>query len=295
MLLADDVAELRIGRKGRRLIKDGFAHRGLHGIACLVVAQIEVPAYFRICHVPKAGRTESAVGEERRKCDQGEMVRGKHIERIPQKLVGPCPEVVEPPVPLENFCNFGNGEEVWGFLFNRVESHRHDGIGGINDNELLAHVPVFPPFAGVDPSKEERRGVAVEIEVDEAPVLFDVLLAHIAQEVALAAAGLPKNDHMPHALAARERQPGRFHRQCAGPSVHAYHLVAHGRYIRNCTSLSGIKSRLKFDSERRGSWIGRFEAIEGAQFAGDFRSLSRNGPSHWRRPVDQFDASNGEG
>lgn len=69
---------------------------------------------------------------------------------------------------------------------------------------LSRQVAMLAPFAGVDRPQEKRRGIAVQVEVDETAIFLDVLLAHGAQEVALAAAGLADHDHMPHALTACE-------------------------------------------------------------------------------------------
>src|ERR1700678_2021764 len=112
--------------------------------------------------------------------------------------------MIQPPMPFKNFRDLGDGYEFRRFLFERIESHRHDRIGGIDHDELLAQVAAFPSLAGVDPAEEERRGISVKIEVDEAAVLLDVLFTHVAQEIALAAAGLAEHDDMSHALAARE-------------------------------------------------------------------------------------------
>jgi hypothetical protein len=130
------------------------------------------------------------------------VIRGKNEECVSQEFVRPRPEVIESPMPLEDFRDFGDGDEVRRFLFERIESDRHDGIGGIDEDKLVAQVTMLAPFAGVDRPQEKRRGIAVQVEVDETAIFLDVLLAHVAQEVAFAAAGLPDDDHVPHALAA---------------------------------------------------------------------------------------------
>lgn len=136
--LSHDVAELRIGGERRGFVQDRFPHRGLHGIARPVIPKVEILAHFRIRHLCKAGRAESAVREKRRKLDERQVIRREDEEGVPQEFVRPRPEVVESPVPLEDFRDFGDGDEVRCFLFERIEPDRHDGIGRIDEDELVA-------------------------------------------------------------------------------------------------------------------------------------------------------------
>ncbi len=48
MRLAHDVAEMRVGGEGRRLVEDRLPHRRLHRFARLVVAEFEVLADFGV-------------------------------------------------------------------------------------------------------------------------------------------------------------------------------------------------------------------------------------------------------
>src|SRR4051812_12990690 len=100
MLLTYDVTKFRISRKCRRLVQDRFSHRGLHGIACLVIAEFKVLSDFRIRDVLDTGASKTAVGEQPGKLYKGQMIRREYEQRVPQKLVGSSTEMVEPPVAL---------------------------------------------------------------------------------------------------------------------------------------------------------------------------------------------------
>jgi CHASE3 domain sensor protein len=58
------------------LVKNWLPHRGLHCVACLVVAEVEVLAYFRVSNISKASGAEVAVSEERGKLDEGQAICG---------------------------------------------------------------------------------------------------------------------------------------------------------------------------------------------------------------------------
>jgi hypothetical protein len=158
---------------------------------------------------------ELTVGKKQSEFDKREMVCGKHEECVTQKLIGSRPEMVEAPVAPEDFRDFGDGDEVRRFLFERVESHRHDGIGWVNHDQLVAQVPVLAALARIDTPQKKRRSVTMEIEINESAVFLDVLLAHGAQKIALAAPSLPKYDDVAHALTGHER-----HLTTGGAAIH---------------------------------------------------------------------------
>jgi hypothetical protein len=64
---------------------------------------------------------------------------------------------------------------------------------------------VLPSLSRIDAAEEEWRGIAVQVEINETAVLRNVLLAHVAQEVALAASRLAEHHQVPHTLPTRER------------------------------------------------------------------------------------------
>ena len=116
---------------------------------------------------------------------------------------------------LQNLGDLGDGHKVRRFLFQRIESDRHDGIGGIDEDQAVTQMTVFPALPCVDSPQKKWRRVAMKIEVDETSVLLDILFAHVAQQIAFAAARLADHNHMPHALATRER-----HSAARWPSVY---------------------------------------------------------------------------
>jgi hypothetical protein len=57
-------------------------------------------------------------------------------------------------------------------------------------------VPPKPPFPRIDRAKEERRRIAMKVEIQESTISFDVLLAEIPQERTLASTGLAEDRNM---------------------------------------------------------------------------------------------------
>ena len=64
MLLAHDVAEMRIGGERGGLVKDRLPHGGPHGFACLVIAQFEVLPDFWRSRRASGRRPENRVGKK---------------------------------------------------------------------------------------------------------------------------------------------------------------------------------------------------------------------------------------
>ena len=99
---------------------------------------------------PEASRPKSAINKKRSELNQCEVVGREHKQRIGEQFAGASTEVIEPPVPLQNLGNFRNSDKVRRFRFERIQSHRHDGVGRVDDNELPTQVTVLAPFAGID-------------------------------------------------------------------------------------------------------------------------------------------------
>ena len=148
--LAHDVAEVRVGRECRRLIKDRLPHRGSHGLARLVVAEFKVLADLRVLDFFQASGTESRIGEQESEFDQRETVRRKHEERVPQKFIRARPKGVEMPAIAEDLRQFRRTNKIGAVALKRVESDRNDGIGRLNKNGLPAQVAVLLPLPCVD-------------------------------------------------------------------------------------------------------------------------------------------------
>src|SRR5713226_8849305 len=80
VLLSHDVAEMRIGGKRGGLVEDRLPHRGPHCLTCLVIAKFEVLSDLDIRYALQAGSSKAAVGEQWRKFEQCQPVRGEHVE-----------------------------------------------------------------------------------------------------------------------------------------------------------------------------------------------------------------------
>ncbi len=204
MRLAQDVAEVRVGGECRRLVQDRLAHHRPHRLAYAVVAFLEVLADVGVRDMPKAIRAEPLMGEQGAEFDEREVIRREDEERVAHELFRARPEVVEAPPVLQDLREFGDPDEVRRLRLQRVQSHGDGGVGRFHEDEPVAQMTAFLPLAGVDRPQEERRRVAVEVEVQEAAVLRDVLRREMAQEEALAAPGLPEHGEVPRALGVRE-------------------------------------------------------------------------------------------
>src|SRR2546427_12749931 len=101
MLLADDVAEMRIGGKGRCFIENRLPHVCTHRIACLVITRYEVLFDLRIRDVFHALRAKCCVAQERGEFEECVAVFGKHIKRIPEQFIGAGTEGIQMPALLE--------------------------------------------------------------------------------------------------------------------------------------------------------------------------------------------------
>src|SRR5713226_1714062 len=130
------MAEVRIGSEDRRLIEDRLAHRGPHGLARLVITELEVLADLRVLDPLQAGAAEAGMGEKERELNERETVRRNHVERIPQEFIRPCPEGIEVPAVLEDLREFSNADEVRALAFEGVQSDRDDWVRGFDEDRL---------------------------------------------------------------------------------------------------------------------------------------------------------------
>src|SRR6266849_9822591 len=101
MYLTDDVAKFRIGSERRSLVENWFAHRRAHRFARLVIAEFEVLADFVVRYVLEACGAECSMREKERQFNEGQMVRGEHVECVAQELIRACPEVIERPASFQ--------------------------------------------------------------------------------------------------------------------------------------------------------------------------------------------------
>ena len=131
--------------------------------------------------------------QKRGKFDKREAVGGEHVERIAEELIGPRAEMMEMPAMLQDLGEFRDPDKIFRFLLQRIESDRELRVGGSDHDELVAQVATEFPFACGDGAQEKRRGIAVQVEVDESSVRLNVLLAHVLQKRAFAASRLAEH------------------------------------------------------------------------------------------------------
>ncbi len=205
MLLPHDVAEVRVGGEGRCLIQDRLPHRRPHRFARLVIAQFEVLPDFGVIDTLEARGPETTVGQEWSDFDEGQPVCREHVKRVPQEFIRPRSEMIEMPALPEDLGEFRDADKVWRFLLQWVQPHGDNRIGGLDENELVAQMPAQPTFLRVNRPHEERRRIAVEIEIHEPAPGLDVLLGEVAEERTLAAPGLPEHRHVHRAPHIAER------------------------------------------------------------------------------------------
>lgn len=103
------------------------------------------------------------------------------------------------PAFAEDFCKLGDTDEI-GPLFQRVEAYGDEGVGGINDDELVAQV--FPELAlsGIDGPEKKGSGITVKVEEDKASVCLDILKAEMPKKRALAGSGLSQDGNVGSSL-----------------------------------------------------------------------------------------------
>lgn len=212
MGLANDVAEVRIGREGGSLVEDRLAHDGLHRFALLVVPQLEVLTNLGVIDFLHARGAKSGVRKQWCELNNRQVIGGEDVEGIPQEFVRAGPEVLQSPTSLQHLGECRNPYEVRRVLVEWVETHGDDRIGRLNQDQTVAQVPMLGSFSGMNCPKQKDGSVSVKIDEEEAAICLDVLKRLIPEQETFAAPRLPQHGHVHRAPRRRHvhEVPGRL-------------------------------------------------------------------------------------
>src|SRR5690348_9584593 len=135
------------------------------------------------------------MGQERSEFEECEAVFRKDIKRIPEQFVGAGSEGVEVPAMPEHLRKLGDLHEafVTGVSFQGIQTDRVLLVSRFDDNEVATQVPFAGSFVGGNRRKQERRRIAVQVEVDESAAVCDVLLRKMTKEGRLSGASLTED------------------------------------------------------------------------------------------------------
>jgi len=168
------MAEARIGGERRCFVEDRFPHHGLHLVTYRVVALLEVMADFRVRRLREALCAKRLVREERRKFEEREAVCGEHVERISEKFIGPCAEVVQSqrasaPARIPHYARNSP------LLLQGIQTAENSLSAARCRSAFMKFTPECYLMRG-DDAEEKGRSIAVQIKIQNAAARFDVLL-----------------------------------------------------------------------------------------------------------------------
>src|SRR6267154_559440 len=129
------MAKMRISGEGRSLVQDRFPHRAPHRLAYRVIPGLEIGTDFRVRYMLEARRPEVWICKERGKLKEREAIGREHVERVPQKLIGPRSEVVEGPAFAKDLGELSDPDEIRRLTFQRIETDGSQRIGRVDDNQ----------------------------------------------------------------------------------------------------------------------------------------------------------------
>ena len=165
------------------------------------VTRLEIAADLRVGNVLEACGAERGVREERRKFEEREAVRRKHVEGISEKFLRARAEAVEAPALAKNFIELADADEVRLREFQWVEPDGVFPVRGRDEDQPFVEMFAQLPFAEGDDPEHKRRHRAVDVEEREAAPGRHVLLDQVTDERTLAATGLSEDRdvHRPRA------------------------------------------------------------------------------------------------